>query len=52
MYRADEVVGLKLKQRTLHEKRREALNKILDIKGRIGLRTYMWFGYQRPSSLS
>ncbi|KAA8544993.1 hypothetical protein F0562_019790 [Nyssa sinensis] len=28
-----EIVGLKLKQRSLAEKRREALNKILDIKG-------------------
>ncbi|KAK9291941.1 hypothetical protein L1049_019893 [Liquidambar formosana] len=30
-----EIVGLRLKQRSLNKKRREALNKILDIKGTI-----------------
>lgn len=34
---AGEIVNLRLKQRSLDEKRREALNKIIDIKGELSL---------------
>lgn len=47
----EEILGLKLKQRSLDEKRKESLNKILDIKGTIRVfcrvRPSLWTGKKR-----